>query len=91
MVHIGLYLHQPALDVHPSRTLPGRNRWGARHPANQQRPAGLVDRAQPARGDMGSVDPHHILAVGVANQQVQAGRPAQVDRLDEPLQPPMVP
>jgi hypothetical protein len=40
---------------------------------------------------MGSVDPHHIPAVGVANPQVQAGRPAQVDCLGEPAQPPMVP
>jgi hypothetical protein len=52
--------------------------------------SGLVDRAKSLRGDMVSVDPHHISAVGVANQQVQAGRPAEVDPFGEPAQPPMV-
>jgi hypothetical protein len=91
MAHIRLRLNQPALEVHPGRTLPGRNQWGARHAPGQQHSSGLMDRTQPRRRHIGSVDAHHIAAVGLANQQVQAGRPAQVDRLGEPIQPPMVP
>jgi hypothetical protein len=91
MVHIGLHLHQPALQGHPRLAVEGRNQWGARHAPGQEPSSGLVDRAQPPRGDMGSVDPHHIPAIGAPDQQVQAGRPAQVDCLAEPAQSPMVP
>jgi hypothetical protein len=36
---------------------------------------------------MRSMDSHDIPAVGVADQQVQAGRPAQVNRLGDADQP----
>jgi len=72
MVDVGLHLHQPALEADPRRTLQGRHRRGAWHAPSQQRSSGLVDGAQPLRGDVGPVDPHHIPAVGVAHQQVQA-------------------
>jgi len=91
VVHVGLDLDQPALDADPSRTPQGRHRRGARHASSQQGGSGLLDRVQPLRGDVGPVDPHHIPVVAVVHQQVQAGRPAQVDLLGGRAQPPLVP